>query len=83
MKSWHYNEYTDSSAIEEVINVLNEDNFAYIFTEDTDFMITYEDNITIGMGALMIVSEHDDGRWVQLINTDKITYIEIRPIKKG
>lgn len=82
MKSWHYNEYTDSSAIQEVFNVLNKDNFIYIFTEDNDFMVTYEDNVTIGIGALMIVSRHADGRWVQLINTDKITHIELRPVKK-
>lgn len=82
MKSWHYNEATNLSCIKEVLDVLNEDNFGYIFTEDTDFIITHEDNITVGLGALMIVSEHDDGRWIELINTDKITHIEIRPINK-
>lgn len=82
MKSWHYNEFTDSSAIQEVINILNEDNFCYIFTENGDFLVTHEDKITVGMGALMIVSEHENGRWVELINTDKINNIEIRPIDK-
>lgn len=82
MKSWHFNEFTESSAIQEVIDILNEDNFCYIFTEDTDFIITHEDKVTVGIGALMIVLEHDNGRWIELINTDKITHIEIRPINK-
>ncbi len=82
MKSWHFNEFTESSAIQEVIDVLNEENFCYIFTEDTDFIVTHEDKVTVGIGALMIISEHDDGRWVELINTDKITHLEIRPINK-
>lgn len=82
MKSWYYNEFTDSSAIQEVIDVLNEENFGYIFTENGDFLVTHEDKITVGMGALMIVSEHENGRWVELINTDKINHIEIRPIDK-
>lgn len=82
MKSWHFNEFTESSAIQEVIDVLNEENFCYIFTEDTDFIVTHEDKVTVGVGALMIISEHDDGRWVELINTDKITHLEIRPINK-
>lgn len=82
MKSWHFNEFTESSAIQEVIDILNENNFCYIFTEDTDFIITHEDKVTVGVGALMIVSEHENGRWVELINTDKINHIEIRPIDK-
>ena len=82
MMSWHYNEATNSSCIKEVLDVLNEENFCYIFTEDSDFIITHEDKVTIGMGALMIVSDHENGRFVQLINTEKITHIEIRPIKK-
>ena len=82
MKSWHFNEFTESSAIQEVIDVLNEENFCYIFTEDTDFIITHEDKVTVGVGALMIVSEHQNGKWVELINTDKITHLEVRPIDK-
>ena len=82
MKSWHFNEVTNSSCIEEVLDILNEDNFCYIFTEDSDFIITHEDKVTIGMGALMIVSDHENVRFVQLINTEKITHIEIHPIKK-
>ena len=82
MKSWHFNEFTESSAIQEVIDILNENNFCYISTEDTDFIITHEDKVTVGVGALMIVSEHENGRWVELINTDKINHIEIRPIDK-
>lgn len=80
--SWHYNEVTNSSCIEELLDILNEDNFCYIFTEDTDFIITHDDKVTIGVGALMVVSDHENGRFVQLINTEKITHIEIRPIKK-
>lgn len=82
MKSWHFNEVTNSSCIEEVIDVLNEENFCYIFTEDANFIITHEDKIAVGMGALMISSEHNDGRWVKLINTEKITRLEVRPIDK-
>lgn len=82
MKSWHYNEFTDTSAIQEVLDILNENNFCYIFTEDSDFIITHEDKVTVGMGALMIVSDHENGRWIELINTDKITYLEVRPIDK-
>lgn len=82
MKSWHFNEVTNSSCIKEVLDVLNKDNFCYIFTEDADFIITHEDTIKVGVGALMIVSEHDDGRWVELINTNKITHLEVRPIDK-
>ena len=82
MKSWHFNEFTESSAIQEVIDILNENNFCYIFTEDTDFIITHEDKVTVGVGALMIISEHQNGRWVELINTDKITHLEVRPIDK-
>ena len=82
MKSWHFNEFTESSAIQEVIDILNENNFCYIFTEDTDFIITHEDKVTVGVGALMIVSEHQNGKWVELINTDKITHLEVRPIDK-
>ena len=81
--SWHYNKFTDTSAIQEVLDILNKDNFCYIFTEDTDFIITHEDEVTVGVGALMIVSKHDDGTWVELINTDKINHIEIRPIDKN
>lgn len=80
--SWHYNKFTDTSAIQEVLDILNQDNFCYIFTEDTDFIITHEDDIKVGVGVLMIVSEHDDGRWVELINTNKITHLEVRPIHK-
>lgn len=80
--SWHYNKFTDSSAIQEVIDVLNEENFGYIFTEDSDFIITHEDKITVGVGAMMIVSENKNGKFVQLINTEKITHIEIHPIQK-
>lgn len=80
--SWHYNKFTDTSAIQEVLDILNQDNFCYIFTEDTDFIITHEDKVTVGVGALMIVSEHDDGTWVELINTNKITHLEVRPIDK-
>lgn len=82
MKSWHFNEFTESSAIQEVIDILNENNFCYIFTEDTDFIITHEDKVTVGVGALMIISEHQNGRWVELINTDKITHLEVRPIDR-
>lgn len=82
MKSWHFNEFTESSAIQEVIDILNENNFCYIFTEDTDFIITHEDKVTVGVGALMIISEHQNGRWVELINTEKITHLEVRPIDK-
>lgn len=82
MKSWHYNEFTNSSAIQEVIDVLNENNFCYIFTKNGDFLITHEDKITVGVGALMIISEHEDGRWIELINTDNITHLEVRPIDK-
>lgn len=82
MKSWHYNSFTDTSAIQEVLDVLNEENFCYIFTEESDFLITHEDKVTVGLGALMVVSDHENGRFVQLINTDKINHIEIRPIDK-
>lgn len=80
--SWHYNEATNSSCIKEVLDVLNEENFCYIFTEDSDFIITHEDKVIVGVGALMVVSDHENGRFVQLINTEKITHIEIRSIKK-
>lgn len=82
MKSWHYNEATNSSCIEEVLDVLNEDNFCYIFTEDSDFIITHDDKVTVGVGALMVVSDHENGRWIELINTEKITHLEVRPIDK-
>lgn len=80
--SWHYNKFTDISAIQEVLDILNDDNFCYIFTEDSDFIITHNDKVTVGVGAMMIVSEHENGKWVELINTDKITHLEIRPIDK-
>lgn len=80
--SWHYDEATNLSCIKEVLDVLNEENFCYIFTEDSDFIITHEDKVIVSVGALMVVSDHENGRFVQLINTEKITHIEIRPIKK-
>lgn len=82
MKSWHFNEVTNSSCIEEVLDMLNEDNFCYIFTKESDFLITHNDKVTIGVGALMVVSDHENGRFVQLINTDSITHLEVRPIHK-
>ena len=80
--SWHYNEATNSSCIKEVLDVLNEENFCYIFTEDSDFIITHEDKVIVGVGALMVVSDHENGRWIELINTEKITHLEVRPIDK-
>lgn len=81
--SWHYNEVTNSSCIEEVLDILNENNFCYIFTEDSDFIITHDDKVTVGVGALMVVSDHENGRWIELINTEKITHLEVRPIDKN
>lgn len=71
--SWHLAMWQDKSLIQELVELLNEDNYINVYTNHSNFFITSEDSVTVGENALMIAS--DD--CVQLINTDYIIYVEL------
>ena len=82
--SWHYNEWTQKSSIQQMIDLLDESNFIEIYMiNDDNFFVTVEDEVFIGDGAMLISSVHQNGdKWAHLINTKYIYCIELRPSKK-
>lgn len=80
--SWHYNHIKDVSIIKDCVDLLNDNNEMHIYTDKRVFVITNKDKIEVGDGAMMIVIDINDNDIIQVINTNIIHYIEIKP-KKG
>lgn len=73
IESWHWNFYQNKSIFNELLELLNENRHIVVVTPEKDWIITSEDEVSVGTTAMMVASEGH----VSFINTDYIVYAEM------